>query len=216
MPVGIRRRSLLATLLAVGTGLAIPALGIRSSRSAPDGSADAARAFVTVLARNAIAIMADSSLADSERIAKFRDLFVTSFDLLAIGQFVLGRHWRTASTEQQARFLKLFERQQVLTWANRFKYFNGQKIAIESADADTGNGWVVASHVDGLNGGPVPVSWRVAQSGDGWRVMDLSIEGVSLALTLRQDFAAVLSSNGGQFDALLAAMQSKIDQLGAG
>jgi phospholipid transport system substrate-binding protein len=46
--------------------------------------------------------------------------------------------------------------------------------------------------------------------------MDLSIEGVSLALTLRQDFAAVLSSNGGQFDALLAAMQSKIDQLGAG
>jgi phospholipid transport system substrate-binding protein len=210
------RRGFMAAVLAAGSGLAVSTFAARPSRAAMDGGADGARGFVIDLAHKAITVMADSSMADPQRVAKFRDLFVTSFDLLSIGQFVLGRHWRAASTEQQAQFLKLFERQQVLTWSNRFKYFNGQRIAIEAADAESGGDWLVESRVDSVNGVPIVVNWTVARSGDGWRVIDLSIAGVSLALTLRQDFAAVLSSNGGKFDALLSAMQSKIDQLSAG
>jgi phospholipid transport system substrate-binding protein len=210
------RRGFLRVGLAVGATLAMPAFSIRSLHAAAGSDANAARDFVAGLARDAITVMADGSLAESQRVAQFRELFVTGFDLPMIGQFVLGRHWRAATSEQQARFLKLFERQQVLIWASRFKYFNGQKMTVESADIEAGGGWLVGSRVDSPGGQPIPVDWVVAQSATGWHVTDLSIDGVSLGLTLRQEFAAVLQANGGKFDALLAALQSKIDQLSAG
>jgi len=211
----IGRRGVLAAGFALGATVAMSALATRPAHAATAGSADGARKFVTELAHNAIAVMADPSLADAQRVAQFHDLFVTSFDLLTIGQFVLGRHWRTATPDQRAQFLTLFERQQVLIWAGRFKFFHGQTMVVESADADADGGWLVASHVDTAGGQLFPVDWTVARSADDWHVDDVVIAGASLAFTLRQDFGAVLLSNGGRFDALLTAMQNKIDQLSA-
>jgi phospholipid transport system substrate-binding protein len=212
----IGRRSVLVASLAFGGVFAMVVPMVRLAHAGTDGSADGARGFVTDLAQKAIAVMADHSLADAQRVEKFRVLFVASFDLVAIGRLVLGRHWQSATTDQQAQFLKLFEQQQVLTWSGRFKYFSGQNMTIDSADADASGGWLVGSRVNTVGGKPIPVDWAVVQSSGIWHVSDIVITGVSLALTLRQDFGAVLLSNDGKFDALLTAMQNKIDQLRAG
>jgi len=212
MRVPMNRRGMLA--LAFGTAFAIFGLAARPGRAATDG--DDARRFVADLAGKAIATMANKSLPDAQRTQRFHDLFVASFDLPAIGQLVLGRYWHTASAEQQQQFLKLFEQQEVLTWAIRFKSYNGEKLTVDSADADAGGGWRVTSHIDRPSGQAIPLEWKVAQSGGGWRVDDLTVEGASLAITMRQDFGSVLQANGGKIDALLGVMQKKIDQLSAG
>ena len=202
--------------LGLGTAFAVVCLAGYSARAASEPGSEEARAFVVDLAAQAIAVMANGSLADDDRRRQFRNLFITSFDLPAIGQLVLGRHWHNARADQKALFLKLFEREQVLIWAGRFKYFSGQKMRVGSADSDVGGGWDVESHVDGAGGQPVPVDWKVIRSADGLRVIDLTIAGASMSLTLRQDFGSVLQANGGSFDALLMALQRKIDILGAG
>ncbi len=214
----VDRRDVLGVGLALGAGLAMFPFALRSAYAAvaTDASAGAAEHFVTDLAHRAIAVMADHSLADAQRVAAFRDLFAVSFDLPAISQLVLGRYWRLASAAQQAQFLKLFEMQQALTWASRFKYFSGQNMTVDSANAAPGGRWVVASQVNSVDGKLIPVDWTVALSDAGWRVIDLAVSGASLALTLRQDFAAVLQAHGGSFDALLGVMQTKITQLSAG
>jgi phospholipid transport system substrate-binding protein len=178
--------------------------------------AEEARLFICKTTDEAIAVMVDRSVADAQRMRRFRDVFVASFDLPTIGENALGRHWRDAVPEQRARFLQLFERQQVLIFAGRFNYISGQRLMVRSAGADGGGCWRVPSFVDRIRARPIPVDWTVTPAFGAWRVIDVAIEGASMAFVLRADFDAVLQSNEGKFDALLAAMQSKIGELSTG
>ena len=211
----IARRQVLRGVTFVGT-LALSGIMLHEARSddSPGAGAGGARQFIGELANKAIAVMAEKSESDADRIQMFQALFVSSFDLPTIGQRVLGRYWRTASPEQRDKFMALFQQQEVLVWAQRFKSYNGQKLAVESADASQDGGFEVRSHIDQPNGGStIPLEWTVAQVNGNWRISDIQVEGASMALTLRQDFASVLDANGGKVDGLLAAMQKKINQL---
>ena len=123
----VGRREFLAAGLAFGAVVAgADLLGSPALAALPAGSADGAGHFISDLASEAIATMGDGAATDAQRIQRFHDLFVASFDLPAIGQIVLGRHWETASPAQQAHFLELFERQEALVWAARFERLEGR------------------------------------------------------------------------------------------
>jgi phospholipid transport system substrate-binding protein len=209
----IARRRLLAGL-ALGTALAAASTRANRALAAEAADAEGAKQFVGDTADKAIALMADKGLPEAQQTERFRALIDAAFDLPAIGQTVLGRYWKNATLDQRQRFLALFEQQEVLTWSHRFKSYNGQRLTVEEAAADNAapGAFRVVSHIDQLSGQPIPLEWQVRQS-DGWRIVDIAIENASMALTLRQDFGSVLGSNGGKIDALLDAMQKKIDQL---
>ena len=59
-----------------------------------------ARAFVANLGNQAIQVLGPS-VSPAQRVARFRQLFQNDFDVPGIGQFVLGRYWRTASPQEQ-------------------------------------------------------------------------------------------------------------------
>jgi phospholipid transport system substrate-binding protein len=209
------RRETLVSGLALAAAFALSSLATHPAQAAPEGGAVAARRFVADLTGKAIAAVVDRSPVAAHNSQRFRDVFVASFDLPAIGELALGRHWRAATPDQRTRFLALFERQQVLIFAGRFRYISSKTMTIDSADAEAAGNWRVPSRVNRAEGRPIPVDWMVAQSRGGWRVNDLAIDGASMAFLLQADFAAVLRSNGENFDALLAAMQDKIAQLSA-
>ena len=161
-------------------------------------------------------LRADKQLAETERDERFRKLFVSSFDLPAIGKFVLARYWKTATPDQQTEFLKLFEDQVVLTWAKRFKDYSGEKLQIDASNKEDEHNWLVDSQILREKGPGIPVQWRLHDMPDGsLRITDIIVEGVSMAITQRQDFSSTLQGIGGKIDALLSAMRTKIDQLKA-
>lgn len=211
----LARRDVLAAGATLASAVALSSLPLHHAFAATaDGNGDGAKQFITDLANRAIGVMADKSLADKDRVQKFHDLFIASFDLPAIGQHVLGRFWRTATPDQRSTFLALFEQQEVLVWSSRFKGYSGEKLAVESAEPADGGSFTVESKINRPSGGPIPLEWTVAQTdGGNWRISDIVVEGASMALTLRQDFSSVIEANGGKVDALLTAMQKKIDQL---
>jgi len=189
-------------------------LAVAQSERAAAASADEARSFVQDLAQTAITTVADKKLADDARNERFRQLFVSAFDLPEVGRFVLSRYWRGATPAQQADFLKLFEDTTVLVWSRRFKDYDGERLQTLGANRDGATGWVVESQILRQRGQPIPVQWRLDQSADGaLHITDIVPEGVSMALTQRQDYGAAMQSNGGNVDALLASMRAKIVQL---
>lgn len=179
-------------------------------------SADDAQHFIEALAQRALTTVANKQLSQNERDELFHKLFISSFDIPEIGRFVLSRYWRSASPDQQQEFLSLFEEITVLTWAKRFQDYNGEKLETLSGNKDGDRGWMVDSRILRPQGPPVPVQWRLRQGDDGaFRVVDIVVEGVSMAITHRSDYAAAMQANGGRVDSLLATMRTKLDQLRA-
>ncbi len=205
------RRTLIKAVFGLALGFAVlPAM----ARAEP--SVDQAGKFVTVLANNAITMVADKSLNESERDDRFRKLFVANFDIPTIGKFVLARYWRVATPEQRGEFLKLFEDQQVLTWAHRFKDYSGERLQVAGGERENAHEWLINSQITRIKGPPIPVQWRLRDEPDGsYRVTDLIVEGVSMAITQRSDYASVLQGMSGQIDQLLSSMRTKIDQMKA-
>jgi phospholipid transport system substrate-binding protein len=179
-------------------------------------SEDDAKKFIGTLADRAITTVADRQIPQIERDERFRKLFVSSFDIPEIGRFVLSRYWRTTSPDQQQEFLSLFEDITVLTWAKRFQDYNGESLETVGASKDGDHGWIVDSHILRNQGPMIPVQWRVRARDDGsLRVVDIIVEGVSMAITLRSDYASAMQANGARIDGLLSTMRTKLDQLKA-
>jgi phospholipid transport system substrate-binding protein len=203
----MRRRVVVQALLALCVAGA--------ARPAAAATADDARKFIQGVADTAITTVADKSLSNEARNDRFRQLFVSTFDLPAISRLVLARYWRSATPQQQQTFLKLFEEVQVLMWARRFRDYNGQRLQTQDATGE-GSDWVVDTVVIRPQQQPLPVQWRIHDTGGGkFAILDVMPEGVSMAMTHRDEYAAVLKANGGNIDALLESLRAKIAQLRA-
>lgn len=201
----LSRRFVLAAIVAVAalTGAGNPARA---------DNADGARAFIQTLADNAMSTVAVKGLNDEERALRFRSLFVNTFDLPEVGKLVLARHWRAATPEQQQEFLALFEDVQVYTWTRRFKDYSGETLEILGVQPEGETDFQVESRM--LRGAlePIAVGWRVRKSGDGFKVLDIKVEGASMALTHRSEYSSVIQSGGG-VAGLIAALRKKVAQL---
>jgi phospholipid transport system substrate-binding protein len=202
----LNRRSLFGAAVAAFLALCVGAPAVAQSEQD-------ARAFMERLTDKAISSIAGASVSEEERLRRFRDLFSTAFDLPEIGRFVLGRHWRTATEAQRTEFLKLFEDYTVLTWARRFKEYSGETLRVGTVVKDGENMVLVETKLERAQGAPIPVSWKLRKPDGDFKVVDIVVEGVSLAITNRSDISAVVQSNGGQIDGLLTTLRQKVGQL---
>jgi phospholipid transport system substrate-binding protein len=169
-------------------------------------------ALISQLVGQAINVIVDKSESEDQREAKFRSLLQTGFDIPRISRFVLGRYWNAATDGQRKEFSQLFEDWIVRTYSARFGQYSGEKIQVTGTRSEGPTTTVVSSQFISPNGAPpAKVEWVVRKSGDNdYTVVDVSVEGVSMALTQRDEIAAVADRNGGTVDGLNRAMQDKI------
>jgi phospholipid transport system substrate-binding protein len=205
--------AIVATLSLGAAGAALlSAPSARADQAADDASA---QSFIGTLADKALVLVNSKTVSDADRTSGFRTLFVASFDIPDIGRFVLGRHWKTATPDQQKDFLNSFEEYTVLTWSTRFKDYTGVRFEVQGASPADDGFVIVQSRILRSQGDPLEIGWRVHRVDGGWRITDILIENVSMALTQRQDFAASIQSSGGSVESLLVTMHKKIEELRA-
>jgi phospholipid transport system substrate-binding protein len=194
----------LVLCLGVGTALAATTSGTDETK--------AARALVQRIADEASDILKRNDKDARQRA--FRQLFEDHFNSTAIGRFVLGRHREGLTGAQFDRFMAVFHDLVAKTTTTRLAGYAGEKLKVLDVK-ESGGHWKVASQVAPKNRAPVRFDWIVARSKEGPRVVDLRVENLSMAITERDEFAAVLKDNGGQIDGLIAFMQDKIRVLDA-
>ena len=180
------------------------------SPAAP-ATAETPEQFVGTLGEEAIRVLADSTIPPEQRTAEFRRLLDKGFNMPLIGQLVLGRHWRTATEEQRAEYLRLFEDFIVQTYSVRLGQYNGEKFRIAGGRAapDNTGDTLVTTEIIRPNGPPVRVDWRVRKAGENLKVVDVIAEGISMLITQRDEFAAVIQNSGGKVDALLDRLRRR-------
>lgn len=170
-------------------------------------------AFVSSLAQEALDDLASAAIPEAERVERFRALFADSFDVPLIARFVLGRYWRQASEAERAEYVKLFNELVVQTYVRRFNEFNTARIRVLSTSKPNEDNDVIVA-VEGVmpSKPPVRLDVRVRQTGNDYRIIDVAIESVSMAITQRDEFASVIQRGGGRVEALLASLREKVGQ----
>jgi phospholipid transport system substrate-binding protein len=174
------------------------------------GSASSAPSqFVQNLGNTALMSLTGKNITRKAREDRVRKILHDSFDVQAIGKFALGTYWRDATDSQRKEYMSLFEDMIVQTYTTRFEDYSGQKLKIDGSEASGATDFIVSSQVLQQDGPPVNLQWRVRQKDGGLRVVDVVVEGVSMSVTQRSDFASVIQNGGGNVEALLAHLRDR-------
>lgn len=165
------------------------------------------------MADRAIKVLAETEGDLAAREAKLREVLKQDFDMPLIARFAMGRYWRRASQDQRHSYTAAFSDYVVATYARRFGGYAGEKLEISSEREAGPNDVLVATEIVRDGGGPpIVAEWRV-RVGDPSRVIDVIVEGVSMSVTQRAEFAAVIRKNG--IDGLIQVLQARAGRRGA-
>lgn len=202
----IGRRAFLAGILAAGIALS-GRPGIADANVSPSE-------FIASLGDRAVSALTGPQLSREERETRFRELLETHFDVPAIGKFVLGRYWRAATDEEKQEFLKLFEELLVKSYARRFAEYSGESFEVRNVREEANGEALVQSLVVRPSAENIRVDWRLRLNNSEFRILDVIVEGLSMAVTQRDEFASVIQSKGGKVAGLLDVLRQKVGQGG--
>lgn len=173
------------------------------------GETGPAAAFVQRMGDKALNSLTAKDLPAAERESRVRSLLNSNFDVKTISKFALGTYWKAATEAEKSEYAKLFEDMIVKTYSVRFSEYSGQSFKVGTTVAASARDTIVNSQIIQAGGPPVNVQWRVRGEGNAMKVIDVIVEGVSMSVTQRSDFAAVIQSGGGKVEALLKSLRAR-------
>ncbi len=158
-----------------------------------------------------LAVMRDGEkLGFKGRYDRLAPVITTSFDLPFIAKTVMGRYWQTLSADQKPRFIEVFSRLSIATYATNFDAYSGERFkAISEREPGSGQR-EVKSRLVKSDGGEVSLDYILHRVGNEWRIINVIAEGVSDLALKRTDYTGYLKKHG--FDALLGRLNEKITQ----
>lgn len=171
----------------------------------------AAERFIADLGNRTVSILQQPDLTLEKAMSSFRELFRSNFDIPTIGRFALGRYWRVATPPQQQEYLRLFEELIVETYARRFTDYSGQGFRITGSRELTDRDTLVSTEILTAEGALIAmIDWRVRERDGRMHIIDVLVEQVSMGVTQRSDFNAVIQRGGGDVEVLLEALRNQI------
>lgn len=178
-----------------------------------DVNAAKAEEFVKNTTQEGLVEIINSKASQAERNARFEKLFNSALDLKFIGRFVLGRYWKTASNEQRDRFIDVYRKLNVQTWSKRFDEFKGKEFIFKGTTPSSSSNQIFVNSIVPMDQGqPANVVWRVKQEGDKFKIVDIIIENVSLAITARNEYSAFIKKSPKGIEGLIADLENKISK----
>lgn len=166
-----------------------------------------ATAFIQQLGSQLVAVVNGPGTVAAKR-ARVEPLIEQAVDVEAIGRFCLGRFWRVSTPQQQQEFLRLFRQVLMSNIAGRL---GDQGIGFTLTNTVERDGTAsVGTVIRRPNQQPAQVQWVVSTQSGRPKIIDVIAEGTSLRLTQRSDYAAYITRNGNNVDALLQAMRQQV------
>jgi phospholipid transport system substrate-binding protein len=114
--------------------------------------------------------------------------------------------WNSATASQKAQFQKEFTKLVIRTYASALTSYQDQQVKFFPVRGGAGGNVEVKSEITSSTNSPVTVTYRLLRSGSGWKLYDMSVEGISLISSFRSQFADILAN--GNMNDLLARLSS--------
>jgi len=189
-------------LLALVSGFSTPA---RAADTPPD-----------VLARSTtqevLAILKQDKEIQSGNLNKVYQLveakILPNFDFNRMTQLAVGKHWPRATANQKQALVTEFRNLLVRTYSSSLTAFTNQTVefrplTMKPDDTDV----TVHSEIRQPGGQPIPIDYSMYKTSFGWKVYDVSIDGVSLVTNYRASFASTIRQSG--IDGLIKTLADK-------
>ncbi len=130
-----------------------------------------------------------------------------------VARFCLGRYWITASAGQRTEYLRLFRLVLLRGVVNRLGDYQAGSVKVSvNTPVQKPDGIYVPTVVERAGNRPVNITWMVGETDGTLRIEDVVAEGMSLRMTQRSDYASFMAHNGGDVEALLAALRKQVGE----
>lgn len=204
------RNSYRLILAVFGLWIATTGAGIATLAAA----ADTASAFLQAYSDRSVRMLTEPGVDQSEREARFRGLLAEGFDLPSVGAFVLGRYVRVATPDQRRAFLDVFQEAMAQRFVPLFSKHPDERLQVVReyrSEADPRSTFV-KSRITQPAEPPIKADWRIRKRDGQYKIIDVIIEGVSMAITLRSDYTSFIARNDGRVDALIEMLRKRVSE----
>ncbi len=138
-------------------------------------------------------------------------IILPNFDFELISRWVLGQAWRQATPDQRRRFAEEFQTLLVRTYSNALlEYVDEDFQVLPQSGATPGNDATIRTEVRPRTGQPIQINYSMHLRDGVWKIIDVTVEGVSLVTNYRGTFASQIRSNG--LDAVIADLRQRNTQ----
>ena len=156
----------------------------------------------------------DQSLSKDLKILKLKTIAKNTVDIRGIGFYSLGKYRKTISDQKKKEYLEVFTKYFLKTFSSRLAQYSNPKIIVNSQKKLNDKYTMVSSILIATDDKPeVKVDWRVVtKDPENPLIIDLIIEGVSLAKVQKEEFYSIIQSNDGNIDALLKNLNEFVNK----
>ena len=196
--------------LLLGAVASMPLLVAAAGGAGAQVPPDAAKAFITQAGQQLVGIV-NGGGSNAAIAAQLQALVEQIVAVDSVGDYVLGRYSSVATPAQHTQFLALFHQTLSFAITNQIQAFKGITFTVNGS-APMGADTVVDTTITRPGQPNADVGWAVDEVNGSPKIVDVIVAGTSLRITTRNDYASVITSNGGQVSALLTAMQNQIDR----
>jgi phospholipid transport system substrate-binding protein len=157
------------------------------------------------------AIKTDKQLAAGDRqraLQLAEEKILPHVDFEEATRLAVGRSWREATPEQRKKLVQEFRSMLVRTYSNALEGYQGQEMKVLPSRVKPGEtDATVRNQFTRAGGKPVPIDYQMRKTDGGWKIYDISVEGISLVLTYRSEFDQVVKQQG--IDGLIKRLGQK-------
>jgi phospholipid transport system substrate-binding protein len=179
--------------------------GARATQSPEQVVAQTAQSMIDALTEN------KTKLKDEPRIVYdlINTIVLPHFDVDYVVRLILGKYWRQATPEQRRRFSEAFQTLMMDSYAKSLLEYSGEKVQVLPVAGKLVEGRTVVVHslLHTADTPPIEVNYRMRKKEGDWKVIDFTVEGVSLILNYKHSFAEQIQGEG--LEALIDSIERK-------
>ena len=203
--IGMRRRTILAL-----------AMGAAAAGLLPASAATPAEMFIADNIQKGLTILNDRQLSEADRADRFQQLLLGLTNTKRIAAFTLGQYVRTAPQVDRDEFAAAFQDYSIAVYRSYLAKYAGQSLKVTGSSQRAPDDFIVTTVMvdpnDRSGQRPLEVDFRVRTDAGRPELIDISVLGIWLALSQRDQFVAFLAQNRGDVKALTAHMRQTAAQ----
>lgn len=194
-------------------GAVVLCLAAEPAKAEPN--VEAATAMIESVGEHFLDVLGPAGQEDELQLEKLTDLLQNAINLDTTGKLILARNWRSASDEQRTAYLDLFRPYALDTLASKIRASSAEiplkTFQIVKGEPVGKNDVLVSTDLFWPGYPPYRLDWRLRSHDDGTlQAIDVMVEGVSMVVTQRAEFASVIERRG--FDGLLDRLRSQVQR----